>query len=406
MTNETNPLFKLNPAEQAMTREQLAEISEKRQSLRIGIPRERLYDEQRIPLAPESVAMLVQLGHTILIEHEAGLGAGFPDIEFSEAGAKLCATSEEIFACDVVLKVTPPTHEEIEMLGTRKLLISALHFCGRDKTFFQAMMKKRSTAISYETIRDKTGRFPVIQSISEIVGAGAIFIAATLLADPVYGKGTILGGFPGITPVEVVILGAGTVAASAAKTAINLGAMVKVFDNNVYKLRSISADPGAAVFTSIIQPKVLHKAMRSADVVIGALRADEGHMPYVVPEEMVQSMKPGAVIIDVSIDQGGGFETSVQTSHKNPVYIKHGIAHYAVPNIASKYARTSSYALSNYFTPLLVKLGEYSNLNQFILNEPGLLEAIYMYQGILTHPMASKRFNIPGQDINLLLAAF
>jgi alanine dehydrogenase len=357
MTNESNPLLKLSPAEQAMTREQLADLSEKNQTLRIGIPRETLYDEQRVPLAPESVSMLVQMGHSVLVEQDAGQGAGFPDIEFAEAGATICQATDEIFNSDVVLKVTPPTAEEIEMLANRKLLISALHFCGRDKAYFQSLMKKRSTAIGYENIRDKTGRFPVIQSISEIVGAGSIFIAANLLSDPVYGKGTILGGFPGITPVEVVIIGAGTVATSAAKTAINLGAIVKVFDNNIYKLRSISAEPGCALFTSIIQPKVLHKALKTADVVIGALRAEEGHMPYIVPEEMVQSMKPGAVIIDVSIDQGGGFETSVQTSHKNPVYLKHGIAHYAVPNIASKYARTSSYALSNYFHATACKAG-------------------------------------------------
>jgi alanine dehydrogenase len=406
MTSDLTPFVRMNPVEQYMTQEKMAEQDLKRNILKIGIPRETLYDEARVPLVPESVGMLIQLGHSVLIEENAGKGAGFTNLEYADNGAVICVNSEEVFKCDVVLKVTPPTPSEIESLDPRRILISALNYCGRDKDFFNLLMRKKTTAISYETIRDKSGRFPIMQSISEIVGKGSILIAASLLADPEKGKGTMLGGFPGITPSEVVILGSGTVSASAARTAAQLGAIVKVFDNNIYKLRSLTSELGFPVFTSIIQPKVLEKALRSADVLIGALLAEEGHIPYVVPVEMVKEMKPGAVIVDLSIDQGGGFETSSQTSHKDPVYVRHGVTHYCVPNVASRYARTSSYALSNYFTPLLTRLGDFTNLNQFILNEPGLLEAIYIYQGILTHSGASKRFNIPGQDINLLLAAF
>lgn len=406
MANDPNPFVKMNPVEQYMTQEKMAEQASKKNILKIGIPRELHYEEQRVPLVPESVNMLVQQGHTVLIGKGVGEGAGFPDIDYTEAGATVSKEPADVFGCDVVLKVTPPTPEEIEWLDQRRLLISALNFCGRDKEYFQLLIKKRVTAISYETIMDKSGRYPIMQSLSEIVGTGSILIAASLLADTTYGKGIMLGGFPGITPSEVVIIGAGTVATSAAKTALMMGAMVKIFDDNIYKLRSVSSDLGHSVFTSIIQPKVLQKALRTADVVIGALIAEEGQIPYIVPEEMVKEMKAGAIIVDASIDQGGGFETSVQTTHKEPVYNKHGVTHYCIPNIASKYARTSSYALSNYFTPLMSKLGDFTNLNQFILNEPGLLNAIYLYQGILTHQNASKRFNIPGQDINLLLAAF
>ncbi len=406
MGNDVNPVPGMGPSEQYVTQEKMAPTDSRKQQLKIGIPKETMYDERRVPLVPESVALLVQQGHTIIIEREAGMAAGFTDLEFTEAGATITKSKQEVFACDAVIKVTPPTHEEIGMMESRKLLISALNFCGRDRNYFTALLKKKTTAISYECIRDKSGRFPVMQSISEIVGRGSIFIAASLLADPRYGKGAMLGGFPGITPSEIVIVGAGTVAMSAAGTALQMGAQVKVFDNNIYKLRAITSQLGPSVFTSIIQPKVLEKAIKCADVVIGALLAKNDQMPYVVPEEMVKSMKPGAVVLDISIDQGGVFETSKQTSHQQPTHTAHGITHYCVPNIASKYARTSSYALSNYFTPMLSRMGDYTNLNQFILDDQGLLEAIYMYQGILTHNAASRRFNIPGQDINLLLAAF
>lgn len=406
MVSDATPFIRLNPIGQYLTQEKVAEQSLSKNTLRIGIPKEIQFDERRVPLVPESVGLLVQQGHQVVIQKNAGNCAGFQDLDYAENGAAISDDLSEIFASDVLLKVSPPSPEETEMLGSRKLLISALHFCGRDKEFFNALIRKKTTAISYETIRDKTGRYPVMQSISEIVGNGSVLIAASLLAEPGYGKGIMLGGFPGITPAEVVIIGAGTVAASAARTALHMGAMVKVFDDNIYKLRSITNELGVAVFTSILQPKVIQKALRNADVVIGAIQANEGRIPFMITEEFVKEMKPGAVIIDVSIDQGGVFETSVQTTHQDPVFVKHGIVHYCVPNIASKYARTSSYALSNYFTPLLLKLGDFCNINQFILNEPGLLEAIYLYQGILTHQAASRKFNIPGQDINLLLAAF
>jgi alanine dehydrogenase len=406
MTTKINPPSDVNPAGHYVTQEKRVNPASGRQQLRIGIPRERLYDERRVPLVPESVGLLVQEGHVVLIEKDAGLAAGFSDLAYAEAGGEVTSKTAEVFGCDIVLKVTPPTQDEIDWMGSRRLVISALNYCGRDRHFFTALMKKKATAISYEAIRDKAGRFAVMQSISEIVGVGSILTASSLLADPNYGKGTILGGFPGITPTEVVIIGAGTVALAAARMATLLGAVVKVFDNRVYKLRTITNKLGPAVFTSIIQPKVLQKAIHNADVVIGALVARGDRMPYVVPEVMVKGMKMGAIIIDVSIDQGGVFETSRQTTHKAPIHVAHGISHYCVPNIASGYARTSSYALSNHFTPLLSQLGEYTSVNQFILDRPGLLDAIYMYQGILTHNAASRRFNIPGQDINLLLAAF
>lgn len=406
MAKDPIRFVKGNPSEQYLTQEKFAETDQKKNRLKIGIPKEISYDECRVPLVPSAASILVQHGHEILLEKDTGKGAGFSDIEYAENGVTICEERSEIFGCDVILKVTPSILSDLEMLEQRRLLISALHMCGRDKEYFLSLIRKKATAISYENISDKMGRFPIMQSISEIVGNGSILISASLLSDPKYGKGIMLGGFPGITPAEVVILGAGTVAAAAAKTALQLGAMVKIFDNNIFKLRSLVKETAHPVFTSIIQPKVLQKALKTADVVVGSLQDNEGVMPYVVPEDMIKNMKQGSVIIDISIDKGGCFETSIPTTHNDPVFINHGVTHYCVPNIASKYARTSSYALSNYFAPLLLKLGDFTNLNQFVLNEPGLLEAIYVYQGILTNQSISKRFNIPGQDINLLLAAF
>ncbi|HRZ42575.1 MAG TPA: alanine dehydrogenase [Bacteroidales bacterium] len=405
MADDAATFIRPNPIGQYLTREQLAEQILSKNVLRIGIPKEVAFEERRVPLVPESVGMLVHQGHQVVIQENAGTHAGFQDIEYAENGALISQDVSEVFRSDVVLKVSPPTPEEIELLENRRILISALNFCGRDREYFQALIRKKTTALTYETIRDKTGRFPVMQSISEIVGNGSVIIAAELLAHPEHGRGIILGGFPGITPAEVVIIGGGAVGSAAARAALHMGAVVRVFDDHIHKLRSISNDLQHAVFTSILQPKVLLKALRTADVVIGAMQAEDGHIPFLIPEEMVEEMKQGAVIIDVSIDQGGVFETSRQTSHQDPFFVHHGIIHYCVPNIASRYARTTSYALSNYFTPLLLHLGDFVNFNQFLLHEQGLLEAIYLYQGILTHPGASKKFNITGQDINLLLAA-
>ncbi len=289
------------------------------------------------------------------MEEYAGASAHFINEQYAEAGAEIVTTSNEVYKSDVIIKIGPPTLDEIEKIDQNKVLFSSIFLPDRDKTYFEKLMGKRVKAISYEFIQDKTGGFPVIKSMSEIIGNTAVLIASEYLSHATYGRGIMLGGFPGIKPTEVVIIGAGTVAEFAARTALGMGAYVKVFDNSIYKLRSLQNNLGNRIFTSIVQPKVLLKALKEADVVISATHSDAGVAPCYVSEEMVQQMHPGSIIVDVSIDQGGCFETSRVTTHEQPVFQVHGITHYCVPNIASRVPHTASYSLSNFLTPLIAE---------------------------------------------------
>ncbi|MCD4695714.1 MAG: alanine dehydrogenase [Bacteroidales bacterium] len=404
--SEHNGYVKYSENEKLLPQEETLDFGTKNSDLSIGVPRETFFQECRIPLAPQAVGLLVANGHKVVIESKAGLSAHFKDEEYSEVGAQIEYTPEEVYKKDIVVKVAPPTIEEIDFFKTRQTIISSLHLTGQSRDYFEKLIAKKTTAIAYEYIKDKTGIFPVIRSISEIVGTASIFIAAEYMQNSEYGKGNLFGGFPGITPTEVVILGAGTVTEYAARAALGLGAIVKVFDNNIYKLRRLQNSLESRIFTSIIQPVVLKKALRTADVAIGAIHSAEGLSPCIVTEDMVREMKYGAVIIDVSIDQGGCFETSRITNHKDPVFKKYDITHYCVPNIASKVPHTASYALSNIFTPILLKTGEVGGVESMLKRDYGLRQGTYLFNGILTKPYIGDYFTLPYQDMELLIAAF
>jgi alanine dehydrogenase len=398
--------IKFSHSEGLMPQEDMLEIQRQKSSLTIGIPREITQHERRVGLVPEAVNLLVQNGHTVLIETNAGSGSRFHDHEYSEAGGQISFSNKEIYQADIVLKVAPPTEEEIEMMKDKQVIFSALHLSNREAGYFRSLTRKKITAIAHENIQDQFGSFPVRRTISEIVGNASIMIAARYLSDPDYGKGNMLGGFSGISPTEVVIIGAGTVAENAARVALGMGATVKVFDDSIYRLRRLQVNIQNRIFTSIIQPKVLTKALQTADIVIGAIHSLRGHTPVIVTEDMVKEMKPGSVIIDVSIDQGGCVETSRITTHQNPVFKKYDVIHYCVPNIASQVPHTASYALSNFFTPVLQSIGETGGIDNFIRDDRGIIKGIYVFKGILTSKTISDMFNLPFQDINLLLAAF
>lgn len=397
--------YKFAGGEKLLPREEILEMNRQKSSLVIGVPRETSFQECRIPLVPQAVGLLIANGHQVLIESDAGKAAHFKNEEFAEAGANIVYTTEELFKADIILKVAPPSIEEADLLKARQTLLSSLHLTGQNREYFEKLMAKKITAIAFEFIRDKIGTFPVLRAMSEIVGTAAIFISSGYLEDGTYGMGTLFGGFPGITPTEVVILGAGTVAEYAARAALGLGAVVKIFDNNIYKLRRIQDSLHARVFTSIVQPKVLLKVLKTADVVIGAVHSSEGPTPIIVTEDMVQQMKNGSIIIDISIDQGGCFETSRITNHVNPVYKKFDVTHYCVPNIASKFPHTASYALSNFFTPILLKVGDLGGIENMIRLDYGLRHGAYLFNGTLTKPYIGDYFTLPCQDIDLLLAA-
>ena len=406
MDQNQKSFIKFSHSEGLMPKEEMLEIQRRRSLLTIGIPREIAHQERRVGLVPEAVNLLVQNGHSVLVESNAGAGSRFHDHEYSEAGAQIVFSDKEVYQSDIILKVAPPTEEEIEMMKEKQVIFSALHLSNREASFFRSLIRKKITAFAHENIQDQFSSFPVRRTISEIVGNAAIMLAARYLSDPEYGKGNMLGGFSGISPTEVIIIGAGTVAENAARVALGMGATVKVFDDSIYRLRRLQVNIQNRIFTSIIQPKVLTNALRTADIVIGAIHSIQGHTPVIISEEMVKGMKPGAVIIDVSIDQGGCVETSRITTHQNPVFKKYDVIHYCVPNIASQVPHTASYALSNFFTPVMLSIGDEGGIDNLIRRDRGICKGVYIFKGILTSKTISDSFNLPFQDIDLLLAAF
>jgi len=389
-----------------LPKEEMLEVARKKGSLHIGIPKEITFQENRVALAPDDVALLVNHGHEVLIETGAGKGANFQDNDYSEAGAQVVYTPDEVYKkSEIILKVAPPSMQEIELMQHKQTLLSTIQLTAQSEAFLKKLIDKKITAIAFEWIKDEDGIYPVIRSMGEIAGGTSILIAAEYLSNVNNGQGSILGGISGVAPTEVIIIGAGTVGEYAARTALGLGATVKVFDNSIYRLRRLQSDLSIRIFTSIIQPKVLAKHLRTCDVAIGALRATGGRTPCVVTEGMVSEMKTGSVIVDVSIDQGGCFETSHVTNHTNPVFRKHGVIHYCVPNIASRVARTASYALSTIFAPTLITVGEEGGVTSMVRNHLGVRNGVYLYNGILTNKYLGELFNLPSKDIDLLSAA-
>jgi alanine dehydrogenase len=382
--------------------EEMLEIKKQKGQLFIGLPKETFFEEKRICLTPDAVAALTQSGHKIVIETGAGECANFTDHNYSEAGAKIAYHAKEVFDCHIILKIEPPTFEEIELIKPQSILVSALQLKTQSKKYFEALAQKRITAIAFDFIKDDQGIYPIVKSLSEIAGTASVLIAAELMSTQNNGNGVLLGNISGVPPCEVVILGAGTVGEFAAKSALGIGASVKVFDNSISKLRNLQNNTSATVYTSTLQPRTLQKALMRCDVVIGALRGTS-RSPVVVTEEMIQNMKPGAVIVDVSIDRGGCFETSEVTTHSCPTFIKHGITHYCVPNIPSRYARTATVSISNILTPFLLHIADQGGFEHAFRSERVLQSGMYFYHGILTHKAVGEWFDIPYRDINLLI---
>lgn len=388
-----------------LPQEEMLAIGRKKGKLVIGIPRETTYQENRVALTPEAVQFLSSNGHRILVESKAGDSSRFSDNDYSEAGAEIAYDKSEVFKAAIIIKVAPPSDEEIEMMPGNQTLISALQLTLQPKKTLVALMQKKITAIAWDYIQDEHQIFTVVRAMGEIAGNTSILIAAELLSNYKTGKGIMMGGVAGVQPTEVVILGAGTVGEYACRTAMGLGASVKVFDNSISKLRRLQNDIGQRIFTSVIQPKLLEKAIMRADVVIGAVRAPFGRTPCIVTEGMVKGMKAGSVIVDVSIDQGGCFETSRVTNHTKPTFVEHDVIHYCVPNVASRVSRTASIALSNIFSPILLEMGEMGGTKEMIKRDPGFRAGVYIYKGKLTSEILGKVFDLPFKNIELLLAA-
>lgn len=388
--------------QQLLPQEEKLEVARKKGELFIGIPKETSYQERRICLTPDAVSSLVSHGHRVMIESGAGENSSYSDKEYSEAGAEVTKDTQKVFGCPMILKVEPPTVAEINMMNNQTILISAIQLKTKKKAYFEALTRKKITALAFEYLKDVDDTYPVVKSLSEIAGTASILIAAELMIANANGKGLLFGNITGVPPTEVVILGAGTAGEFAARTAIGLGANVKVFDNSITKLRRLQNSLSQRIFTSTIQPKSLMKALRRCDVAIGAMRGLE-RCPVVVTETMVEHMKKGAVIVDVSIDMGGCFETSEVTTHEKPTFIKNNILHYCVPNIPSRYSKTASLSISNIITPYLLKIAEDGGLESAIRCDKGLKNGVYTYHGILTNRAIGDWFDLPNNDINLIV---
>ncbi|MDN3673374.1 alanine dehydrogenase [Flavobacterium branchiarum] len=382
--------------------EEKLEIGRYKRELFIGIPKETSYQERRICLTPDAVNSLTYQGHRVMIESGAGESSSYTDKEYSDAGAEVTKDTKRVFGCPMLLKVEPPTINEIKLMNPETILISAIQLKTKKKAYFEALAHKKITALAFEYIKDEDGSYPAVKSLSEIAGTASILIAAELMITDEIGKGLLFGNITGVPPTDVVILGAGTVGEFAAKTAIGLGATVKVFDNSITKLRRLQNNLNQRVFTSTIQPKALLKALRRCDVAIGAMRGKE-RCPIVVTETMVEHMKKGAVIVDVSIDTGGCFETSEVTTHEKPTFIKSNVLHYCVPNIPSRYSKTASLSISNIITPYLLQIAEDGGIESAIRCNKGLKNGVYVYHGILTNKAIGEWFDLPDNDINLLV---
>jgi alanine dehydrogenase len=387
------------------TLEETLDIKPKGVPLYIGIPKETAFQENRIALTPDAVGVLISNGHEVIIEHNAGEAAHYRDKDYSEAGARIVFDKSEVFKAPILVKSAPVIEEDLPMLQLNQIIISPIHLSAMKADLLQKMMDKRVTGISFENLKDDSGTYPIVRSMSEIAGSAVMLIAGQHLGSANHGKGVLLGGISGIPPTKVIILGAGIVGEFAARAALALGASVKVFDNSVYRLKRLQNNIGQRMWTSVIEPRILAKQIKTCEIAVGALSSQSGRTPVVVTDEMVSNMRPGSVIIDVSIDRGGCFETSRITTHEHPVFSKYGVIHYCVPNIPSGFARTASHAISNVLMPLLLEAGEEGGFENLVWHKIHLRSGIYLFKGALTNFHLSQRFDLKYTDLNLLIAS-
>ncbi len=380
-------------------------VERKPGGLSIGIPRVDMMQENRIALVPSAVSTLTGMGHQVVIEAGAGEKAHYTDHRYSEAGGEIAYEKEKVFQANILLKVAPPTVEEVDLYHPGQIIISPLTIPMLSLELVEKLKAKRVIALAMEYIQDDSGSFPIVRVMSEMAGVSAVLTAAELLASTGGGKGVLLGGVAGVPSAKIVILGAGVVGESATRVALGLGAEVRVFDNDVYKLMRLQRHVGQRLNTSTFNPYQLEKELLNADVVIGAVHSKTGRTPVIVPETMVEKMKPGSVIMDVSIDQGGCFETSEMTSHHRPTFIKHGVIHYGVPNISSKVPRTASIAVSNILTPLLISADQAGGVEQLLFDHLGLRNGVYAYKGRITNAYLGRRFGLKHTELGLLLTS-
>lgn len=394
---QISPSFSYVPLEETL------EVQRKKKQLFIGIPKETMFQENRVPLTPEGVSVLVRNGHDVVVEHSAGEHSFYQDADYSEVGARIAYEKEDVFKADMVVKSCPVSEVELPMLQANQVIVSPIHLPFLKSSVIEKMVAKKVIAIAFDSIKDEAGTYPIVRSMSEIAGNFAIITAAKYLSNIHNGKGILLGGISGVLPAKVVVIGAGIVGQYATRTALGMGASVKIFDNSLYRLMRLQNSLGQRIDTSVIEPTTLASELRSADVAVGALKPMNGVTPVVVNEEMVSEMKSGSVIIDVSIDRGGCFETSRATTHEHPIFKKYDVIHYCVPNIASGVSRTASRAISNILMPIVLDCADKGGIDNLLQNKLGIRNGVYLYKGCVTNAPIAKRFGLKYTDLNLLM---
>jgi alanine dehydrogenase len=405
--NEKGKSGKVNFGDSAfMPKEEQLETAVRSRKITIGIPGDTKEDEKRVALTPEAVSLLVESENEVIVQKGAGAGTNYSDKDYSENGAIITDSPARVYGSDVIIKVAPFSPKDVDYLKGNQVVISYLNVLKLSEETLAKLIRKKVTAIAFEKIRDSSGAMPVVESMSEISGVSSVLIASDYLSNHHGGKGILLGGITGVTPTEVVILGANTAGEYAARAAIGLGSQVKIFDRSLQRLKKFESIIGQRLQTSVFHPQVLKKALKSADVLIGAIELEDLRPYYHVTEDMIKTMKKGAFIIDLSIDRGGCIETTECRALKDPVYEKHGVIHFSAWNLPSRVARTASIALSNIFAPLLQNMADSGGITQLLKNDPGVRDGVYLYNGILTNETLGQKFGVLSKDLNLLLSAF
>jgi alanine dehydrogenase len=389
-----------------MPREEQLETAVRRKKISIGIPNDKKNDEKRVALTPEAVNLLVENGNEVILQKGAGTGANYSDKDYAENGAVITESPARVFSADAVIKVAPFTLQEVDYLKGNQIVMSFLNVLQLSEETLGKLIRKKVTAIALEKIRDINGVMPVMESMSEISGVTSILIASDYLSNHHGGKGVLLGGITGVTPTEVVIIGANTAGEYAARAALGLGSQVKIFDQSLHNLRRFQNLINQRLQTSVFHPQVLKKALKSADVLIGAIELEDLRPWYYITEEMVKTMKKGSVIIDLSIDRGGCIETTECRALRDPVYEKHGVIHFSAWNLPSRMARTASIALSNIFNPLFQEIAEAGGIIHLLKNDRGMRNGVYLFNGILTNETLAQKFGAISKDLDLLISAF
>lgn len=389
-----------------MPKEEQLETAVRHKKISIGIPNDKKNDEKRVALTPEAVNLLVENGNEVILQKGAGAGANYSDKDYSENGAIITESPARVFSADAVIKVAPFTTQEAEYLKGNQIVMSFLNVLKLSEETLSKLIRKKVTAIALEKMRDSNGVMPVMESMNEISGVTSVLIASDYLSNHHGGKGVLLGGITGITPTEVVIIGANTAGEYAARAAIGLGSTVKIFDPSLHNLRRFQNLINQRLQTSVFHPQVLKKALKSADVLIGAIELEDLRPWYYITEEMIKTMKKGAVVIDLSIDRGGCIETTECRTLRDPVYEKHGVVHFSAYNLPSRVARTASIALSNIFNPLFQNIAETGGIIQLLKNDRGIRSGVYLFNGILTNETLGQKFGAISKDLDLLISAF